>query len=69
LNRLRSILLNLHGSLNALRPHQARATLAQLLQTQIEERRELCQQVDGVVDIVDEEMSFAGHVLRHWLSK
>jgi len=67
LNRIRTIMLNLHGALNALRPHQARATLAQLLQTQIGERQDLCKQVDDVVQDVDEELAFAGDALRTWL--
>eukprot|EP00898_Chlorokybus_atmophyticus_P007581 jgi/Chlat1/7824/Chrsp66S07275 len=39
------ILRNMHHLLNALRPHQARATLVHMLQTQIQQRRVAVQDV------------------------
>lgn len=50
LDEVELLFLNMHNLINAFRPHQARETVIQMLQTQVQERREAARDIRRTID-------------------
>lgn len=64
--QMHAIFKNLHFLVNGYRPHQARATLLEMLEVQIGERKEAAQKLREAREQVIRELEAVGVVLGKW---